>query len=653
MDNASRPEPAGSAGGKRLIFPLITSVFVMLVIITIPVAPVDLDTDADTSFSAAVNYARAHGLHLGTDLVHTYGPLGHLIFIYFSPQIAATRMVADLALGLTVAVGLCQVAWRAGWICRSLLLGMFLFMSANVQPRTDLVIDIGSFCWGLLCCVELGRRLTFSAVVFTTLAAFSALAKNSFLFMGGLSVALIGSLVAARGRGRLASGMMIGFGLAVTSVWIAAGHGFSNVRTALVDAIAIVQGYNQAMGWDVLPLAIEGGAVVMALAVPMLMIRAATAFGSGPKNLRWSRTLLGAWLMSLLFLDWKHGFVRGDIWHVAYFFGSVPVLALAVESLPTDLIVSRRWARALAAGCCLICVIVLQSQYFPSPSKSLSAPFHAFADHVSSLLAPGAYRQRMSDVIEANRRKAELPRLHERIGQGAVDVFGQLQVYALLNRLNYHPRPVFQSYAAYNGRLMELNEQFYLSERAPEYVLFSLGPIDRRFPPLEDAMLFRDLILNFDLVDAEGRFLLLKSRTVNPPRLTLLRQGTVGLSEPMDLAEFGDAMLWLELDLEPSLAGRLRQFFYRPSTVRLAAWRERGGRLLLQRRAPPVMLAAGFVASPLISRNEDLVKLYEGAPVCRPGAYSVEVLPGEEHFWRNQLRFRIFRVEKGSGGAGL
>jgi hypothetical protein len=625
----------------------------MLVFITIPVAPVDLDTDADTSFSAAANDARSQGLHLGTDLVHTYGPLGYLIFIYFSPRIAALRMIVDLALGFTVAVGLCFVAWRTGRICRCLLLGLFIFITANVQPRTDLVIDIGSFCWGLLCCLESGRRLTVSAFIFTALAAFSALAKNSFLFMGGLSVALLGLLVAARGHPRLAFGMVIGFSLGVASGWLASGHSFANICTSLLNAISIVQGYNQAMGWDVLPLVIQGGCVVMVLALPMLLIRAATAFGAEEKNYRTCRILLGAWLCCLLYLDWKHGFVRGDIWHVAYFFGFVPVLALSLESLPGRHTIARRWARGLAAASCLTAVIVLQLQYFPSLSTSLLTPFYLFADHARNLFAPAGYVERMNRVIEANRRKAELPRLREKVGEGTVDVFGQLQIYALLNGFNYRPRPVFQSYAAYNARLMRLNEQFYLSGRAPEYVLFSLGPIDRRFPPLEDAMLLRDLMFNFELADAEGRFLLLKSRSRVPPRLTLLREGSVGLGEPIDLKQFGDGTLWLEIDLKPSLFGRLRQFLYRPPTVRLAAWRERGGPLLLQRRAPPVMLAAGFVASPLISRNEDLAKFYEGTQIPRPQAYSVEVLPGQEHFWKDRLRFRVYRVEKGTKPQGL
>jgi hypothetical protein len=141
--------------------------------------------------------------------------------------------------------------------------------------------------------------------------------------------------------------------------------------------------------------------------------------------------------------------------------------------------------------------------------------------------------------------------------------------------------------------------------------------------------------------------LLLKQKSPTPTSLTLLREGEAKVGEPISLAEFGSTNLWLELDLKPTLLGRLRKVLYRPSTVRLAALKNLEGKLLLRHRAPPVMMAAGFVASPLISRNEDLVDFYKGDEVARPAGYSVHVLEGDECFWQPTLRYRIYKMEKG------
>ncbi len=80
--------------------------------------------------------------------------------------------------------------------------------------------------------------------------------------------------------------------------------------------------------------------------------------------------------------------------------------------------------------------------------------------------------------------------------------------------------------------------------------------------------------------------------------------------------------------------------------MRLAAWGE--SRLLLKRRAPPLLLAAGFLASPFIARNEDLAGFYQGGPIIRPAGYSVEMLPGEEFLWQNSIHFRLYEIENSS-----
>ena len=115
--------------------------------------------------------------------------------------------------------------------------------------------------------------------------------------------------------------------------------------------------------------------------------------------------------------------------------------------------------------------------------------------------------------------------------------------------------------------------------------------------------------------------------------------------ERIDLRDFGQADLWLEIKMEPTWLGQLRQFLYQPATVRLAAWGEEGPRkLLARRRAPAPMLAAGFVASPLLLGNGDVLRYYRHEPLSRPTAYSVELLPGDERFWQNTVHFRLLEL---------
>ncbi len=651
METALPIEPASTMAVSRrgIILPLLAAVLVMLTVLNLPRAGTDLDMDSDTSLTEVLGYAHQHGLQFGTDLAFTYGPLGYLVFFYFSPHSAPACIVADTLFCFTAAAGLCLVAWRARLVWGCALLAIFMFVVSNVVARADLIMDAGLLSWGLLCFVESGRRLTAAAISFVAFAVFCALAKNSVLFSAGAGIVLVAGDLVLRGRPRLGAGMVAGFAAGIVLAWVAVGQAVSHLGAHLVSALAVIQAYNDALGWEALLRANTNGLVVIVLATALVVIRALTAFREPNWRTACRRVVLLAWLGSLLFLSWKHGFVRGDTGHLVYFFGFVPLLALALEIVPGEWGLARLWARVMGIVCCLVSLFTMQSLIFPPLSLSLTQPIRYLTYHARCLLRPREYIQSMDRVIEANRIRARLPMLSETIGHATVDVFGQQQIYILLNNLNYHPRPIFQSYAACSERLMRLNERFYLSPAAPEYVTFVLGPIDRKFPPLEDAMVFRDLLLNYRFVGAEGPFLLLKHESSEPPRLTLLREGVVSPGERLELGTAAGTNLWVQLQMQPTLLGRLRGFFLRPAPVWLAAWGKGPKPLLAHRRAPAPMLAAGFVASPLLLRNPDVRAYFTGEDPPRPDAYSVELLPGEQRFWQDKVHYRIYQFAPGKG----
>jgi hypothetical protein len=111
------------------------------------------------------------------------------------------------------------------------------------------------------------------------------------------------------------------------------------------------------------------------------------------------------------------------------------------------------------------------------------------------------------------------------------------------------------------------------------------------------------------------------------------------------LANFGETDIWMEIDLQPTALGRLRQLVYKSPKIRLAVWSGAAKAPLARSGAPSPMLAAGFLISPLLVHTQDLLNYYGGKTV-RPKACSIELDPGSEHFWRRQVRFRIYRVEK-------
>jgi hypothetical protein len=475
------------------------------------------------------------------------------------------------------------------------------------------------------------------------LAVFCALTKITALALGSITVCAAAVDLVLRGRRLLGLGLVLSLVAGFLAGGAFLGQKVSNLPAFLAGGFGIAAGYNGAMGLEATPGALAGGLLTLFAALGAAMMRYRVQEKGDPME-RWRQRLVFSWLVLLLFIAWKHGFVRADPHHAIFFLGFAPVLALVLGALPWPTPAKNPWPEQLAGACCLCAVITLQSLLYPE-FLHLDKPFRQVAANAATLVWPGEYHARMEHSLKLERQRAALPRLREMVGQAPVDVFGNYQAYAVFNELNYHPRPVFQSYSAYTAPLMRLNERFYRSTSAPEFILAKLGTIDGRLPVLEDALAFRYALRNYEPKGDESGFLLLKSKSSVTPELTLLREGTVRIGEPIDLKPYGQSDIWLEIDLQATVAGRLRQFFYQPSPVWLSVWEGTPSKPTQKFRAPPPMLTAGFVASPLIWSNDGLVDLYAGKAVTRPKCYSVEIATSHRLLWLETSRYRVYRIE--------
>jgi hypothetical protein len=632
--------------GQPKLWPVLTiSVFVSLVFLTLPTVAPDLGTDP--SWCAVLNWAHERGAQFGKDIVFTYGPLGYLCAPYCLAQPSGAMVLANAVLCFQVAIGLCLVAWRLGPIWRWALLSVFVLESANIETRADLVFEVGFFCWGLLCLVESGRRQDLCGVSFVLLAGFAALAKVTYLFMAGFSICAIAIYTVACGERRLGIRIPLGFAGVFALGWLACGQGLANLGTFLLKGLLISREYDQAAGLEGLPLLRWEGFLLGAIALATVVLRMVNVVDTSDRGQRLRRAILFAWVAGLLFLVWKHSMIRLDRYHIVELIVFTPVVALALEVLPGSLLKIRYFARAMAVACCIVSIAVLESAFLPSLADSFRQPFRQFAYHLGWVLSPIDSRQRLEPAFAARRSEAQLPELRRLIGTGSVDVFGSLQAYALLNGLNYRPRPVFQSYAAYSPGLAHLNEEFFLSDKAPEFVMFELSAPYHRFRTLDDGPALRALLINYVWVAAEGPFVLLKRKSALRAKLTLLEEGTSSAGKRIDLSQYSGSNLWLELEVEPSVSGRVVQFLYRPPPIRLSVWgaSATGFKRLARRRAAPLVLRTGFVACPFPVNEDDARELFTGGKVLWPAALSVEPDPGSENLWNEAIRFRLYRIE--------
>jgi hypothetical protein len=591
-----------------------------------------------------LGFAWKNGLQFGKDIVFTFGPLGFLTTTFYTPQAVVLRMLTQLALALIVALGLCVVAERLRKPLRIAVIAFFVFVSCNSDPGTDLLINVGLLSWGLVCTFAHDYRRRMAVACLVILAGFASLEKLTFFFSGCSTIAACSLLMFLAGQRRLATAMSVGFLLVLFFGWMLSGQSLAGLPTFLRNALVISGGYDQTMALEVSSRIQARGKVAVLLAMGVIVMRSAGAWPGGP--FLWSRRLvLLLWLVSTTFVAWKRGFVRAGGEHMASFLGLVPILALALETIPLGNRRATLVARSLALAGCVVSAATTVLFFPNTPGYWLMRPFQQFARNAEACAVPRSYLRRMNEFYDAQRSAMQLPRIRRASGTNSVDMFGYEQVYALFNDLNFAPRPVFQSYAAYLPSLMCMNRDWYLSGHTPSNVLFRLEAIDRRFPPMEDAQTLTHLLANYEPIEAEGRFLLLESRRRQQVRLSLLTEAGMEIGDRIDLRRYGNVDLWLAIHVEPSFAGRVRRVLFKAPRLLLAAYPDLDGSQPVRFTAPAPMLEAGFLASPLLLDNEDVLQLYTGSAVRRPAAFAVVPAYGTDQFWSEKIRFSIYRVD--------
>ena len=75
------------------------------------------------------------------------------------------------------------------------------------------------------------------------------------------------------------------------------------------------------------------------------------------------------------------------------------------------------------------------------------------------MTGPAQFDEKRRTGLAEAKNKFYLPRISAVVAGRTVDVFGYRQGIAILNGLNYVPRPIFQGYSAYTPSLIELNTQ--------------------------------------------------------------------------------------------------------------------------------------------------------------------------------------------------
>jgi len=165
------------------------------------------------------------------------------------------------------------------------------------------------------------------------------------------------------------------------------------------------------------------------------------------------------------------------------------------------------------------------------------------------------------------------------IGKSSVDIMPFEITVMELNKLNYDPRPVMQSYQVTDGKLDKLNMEKYLGEKAPNFVMFNMFGLDGKnilheetFTKIALMSAFSYTGINFP--DAYGSISLFQKKAKKEEfDISTLSRSHFLFSDSIIIPP-SDNLLLLKVNLKYSTLGFIKRTLFVPSELNIKMYLE-------------------------------------------------------------------------------
>ncbi len=598
-----------------------------------PLYPTVAIDPLDSSWMLGMNVATAQGM-LGKAVIFTYGPYGSIYTQQYFPQTNTMMLLGGAYLAVAIAAGLLCLG-GAGW--RFAATGFALFLPINFYMDTRflclpmvmliLAFRVGRPAGG----VENIRPSGFVQLSLGLLAAGLAmlsLIKCSFAAASLGTIVLVFIILFGAGFRRLAAGCVTLFIVAIPILWLLAQQPISSLPAFFPQQFSFAGGFASSMAWSG-PIWRVG--FFLGCSVLLLLLNR-RLFTSGISGL-----CLLTGLALLLYLGFKEGFIRYDFGHLPTAAGIAAMSGwgvllcgpLAIEPVFSLLAMLICWG------------VIIQAYTAPGLAQfihMLETPYSMAARGVLARLDGELDPARSyADSLMEIRARQPLPAL-----QGPTDLYSYDQAALFAAGLDWSPRPVFQSYSAWTPPLLRINAAHLLGADAPQNIVFSVQPIDRRFPALEDGASWPLLLSRYHFTGYAGAAAILQRRSAAGRfQLQPLFTGQYPMDRRVALPKPAGSILWAEIEIRPTLAGRIVNLVYKLPLLYLSLQYPGGGSETY--RYIEGMGETGFVIAPTVGSTQNFIALTQNpASLPRASTFSMTTTGFAcRWLWSSQYHMRL------------
>jgi hypothetical protein len=308
--------------------------------------------------------------------------------------------------------------------------------------------------------------------------------------------------------------------------------------------------------------------------------------------------LFGTSVLSF-YLMYKQAFVRADVNHIKEFFLYYTLFVFVFSDFHTSV------KNYLISSLTVFNVLIVF--YFLNNNQSKTIVFKEKLSKKEYFLGFNNFNTTSGLHLEENYLKLPDSFL-SKIGNQTVDVYPWNTQMLLENKLNYKPRPVFQSYTTYTKELENLNFNHYNSPNAPQYVIYEFEAIDNRYPLFDESKLNLALKLNYEVIDKgiidNKKILLLKKKSdFKQIKLEKVKEYAMYNNSPL----IPQKDIYYEIELYNNIFGKYYSLVKNSPEIKLEIQIDKGAKL--DYKTSKKLLESGIFSSFYI-RNTDEFEIF-------------------------------------------
>jgi len=592
---------------KKLISYISDAIFMALLFLAVVKLPkIVTDNSHDSGSQAAIEYWTMHGFSYGRDIIQNVGPLG---FINYLSIYTGFLDGPKLLINVFLTGSFVFLLWKGAKSLPVAIRLVFIVLAALYA-----VDDVMIYLLLLLVSYQLMHATRLRGVLLAVfILALLALAKGTCFFIALFIIAAsVASSIVSR-RFVIAGSIATGFAAFLLALWTLTGQSIANLATFAYAMASFSSGYNEAMTiFEPERVRALGFIVLLGSLVPIFAKMISCIRKIRTDTTEMARQFLQTAIeFFILFVVWKHGFVRADI-HVLFFFEYALISHLWILFRKESLVGVNGSAHKLPMRLSIpLGVVVTVSSLLGIFSVLHSGPAETFwgkyvkMDHNRMRIAdiPG-YQRRMDEQLTKSVAEVQVPYARALAGNDSIGYFGIFPTVMLYNQLNYIPSPSQISFASWNPWIMGAEKKFFEADnRAPTYLLFDLYAIDNRLVAQDDSLAQLEILHRYELAGYEnGNMVLHRIRGKEPLSMIPISERKYKVGEWVDVQDSLNPM-WVKIVVKESPLARLVGLAYKPSQYFIEILFKNGVQKTY--KFVPQMAATGFMINPLIVENSE------------------------------------------------